>query len=335
MSKIKILIVITMCYMMQSCIVAKNKYDQQVLLAQKYKNDKEVKEIELASQIKLTDTANAQLLDQKNTSAVLAVDTVVKGKRIKELLKLNDELHGLYKGLSSEKEDIDKYALKQKDYYSKQISTKEKTIQTLQAQLEEMHKKIQNIDDNRNSMDVTLKEREQRIQDLERVMNAQDSILKSVKKMFTKAFDQYKDSLFTVKEKDGKIYLVIADALLFQSGKTEVNKDGVVMLTKLSKHLEKIKDFDINIEGHTDSLPYMGKNGIINDNWDLSVLRATNVHKIITTSAHLDQQRVIPSGRADLQPIQSNSTPQGRNKNRRIEIILTPDYYKMLQNLTP
>ena len=93
-----------------------------------------------------------------------------------------------------------------------------------------------------------------------------------------------------------------------------------------------VKDLEILVEGHTDSIPLSGR-GLIKDNWDLSVMRATSVVKRLTSNSNLDPTQLIAAGRSEFVPIMSNSSSEGRNKNRRIEMILSPnldDLFKLL-----
>ena len=131
----------------------------------------------------------------------------------------------------------------------------------------------------------------------------------------------------------GKVYVSLEEDLLFASGKYEVNRTGFSALSKLSSVLASQQDLEILVEGHTDSIPLSGK-GLIKDNWDLSVMRATNVVKVLTENKELHPLQLTAAGRAEFVPIASNSTTSGRSANRRIEMILSPnldDLFKLLE----
>ena len=128
------------------------------------------------------------------------------------------------------------------------------------------------------------------------------------------------------------MYVSLEEKLLFSSGSWQIDERGQDALSKLSQALENQSGIDIMIEGHTDSIPLSGR-GLIKDNWDLSVMRATSVVKRLTSNSNLDPTQLIAAGRSEFVPIMSNSSSEGRNKNRRIEMILSPnldDLFKLL-----
>ena len=154
-----------------------------------------------------------------------------------------------------------------------------------------------------------------------------DDLKKSIEKALL-SFD--KDEL-TVEVRDGKIYVSLANKLLFKSGSTSVDKKGQDALDKLADVLKKQEDITIMVEGHTDDDPI--KTACINDNWDLSVLRATSIVRILTKKDKVDPTKVIPAGRGEFIPVASNETDEGKSKNRRTEIILSPNLDKIFQLL--
>lgn len=122
--------------------------------------------------------------------------------------------------------------------------------------------------------------------------------------------------------------------LLFDSGSWRVKKNGQDAIKTIANILAINPDVEIMIEGHTDNVPYHGKGSIV-DNWDLSVKRATSVVRQLMKNKHIDPKRLIAAGRSKYMPVADNSTPQGRAKNRRIEVILTPkldEIMNLLQN---
>lgn len=133
----------------------------------------------------------------------------------------------------------------------------------------------------------------------------------------------------TVEMKDGKVYVSLSEKLLFKSGSAVVDKKGKDALAKVGEVLAKQPDIDIMVEGHTDNVPLKGQ--VIKDNWDLSVLRATSITRILTQDYKVSPKQVIPSGRADNFPIADNTTDEGRAKNRRTEIILAPKISELVK----
>ena len=130
------------------------------------------------------------------------------------------------------------------------------------------------------------------------------------------------------------IYGLLNESLLFASGKTAVEPKGVEALKNVAKVLEQNADINVLVEGHTDDIPMKGV-GDIKDNWDLSVMRATSVTKILLQNSTTDPKRITSAGRGEFFPIDNAKTPEARKKNRRTEIILTPkldELFKVLEN---
>ena len=128
----------------------------------------------------------------------------------------------------------------------------------------------------------------------------------------------------TIEQRNGKVYISLEEDLLFASGKYIVNNGGIAALNKLATALSAQVDLEILVEGHTDNVPLSGK-GLVKDNWDLSVMRATNVVKVLTENQSLNPLQLTAAGRAEFVPIASNETKEGRGSNRRIEMILSPN----------
>ena len=122
------------------------------------------------------------------------------------------------------------------------------------------------------------------------------------------------------------------DKLLFPSGSTQIDQRGKEALRKLAQVLEKHKDINIMVEGHTDNVPVIS-NPSIKDNWDLSVKRATAVIRILMTNSDIKGERIIAAGRSKYLPLASNESAKGRQMNRRTEIILTPKFGELLEIL--
>ena len=142
----------------------------------------------------------------------------------------------------------------------------------------------------------------------------------------------FENNGLTIEQKNGKVYVSLDESLLFASGKYDIEKKGKEALNSLGAVLEKNSDVNVLVEGHTDNVPYSGS-GILKDNWDLSVKRATSVVKIILETNDINAQRLTAAGRADYIPIASNDTKEGRAANRRTEIILTPKLDELMKLL--
>ncbi len=176
--------------------------------------------------------------------------------------------------------------------------------------------------------------RENKVIELEASINRKDSVLLALKNRISSALLGFEGDGLTITQKNGKVYISLEEKLLFASGSWNVDSRGGEALTKLSSALENQSDINVLIEGHTDSIPFGGR-GQIKDNWDLSVVRATAIVKIISGSSSISQERLSAAGRGEHSPIASNATAEGRSANRRIEIILSPklyDLYDLLEN---
>ena len=144
----------------------------------------------------------------------------------------------------------------------------------------------------------------------------------------------FQSSGLTVAENDGKVYVILPEALLFKSGSKSIDNKGKDALNSLANVLRMNPDINIAVEGHTDNVPYRPKSSsaMVEDNWDLSVLRATSVVKILT-SAGVSPIRISAQGRGEFIPINTGSSASDRAINRRTEIILTPKLDQILKAL--
>jgi chemotaxis protein MotB len=162
------------------------------------------------------------------------------------------------------------------------------------------------------------------VKELEDIFNKHEQTVTDLKNTIDKALAGFSSSDLTVERKNGKVYVSLSEKLLFASGSTVVDPKGKDALKKLADVLKANGDISIEIEGHTDNVP-MKSASFPKDNWDLSVLRATSIVKILTTENGLDAKRVIAEGRGEFFPVADNSTTEGKAKNRRTEIILSPN----------
>jgi chemotaxis protein MotB len=167
-----------------------------------------------------------------------------------------------------------------------------------------------------------LQEREKRLRELEDIIKKQDSITSSLTDVVKNALLGFKTDELTIEMKNGKVYVSMLDKLLFKSGSVKVEDKGVDALKKLAEVLNKYPDIGILVEGHTDNVPI--KTEIYKDNWDLSVARATSIIRILTDKYKVPPERLTASGKGEFTPVATNETADGRAKNRRTEIILSP-----------
>lgn len=173
--------------------------------------------------------------------------------------------------------------------------------------------------------------REQTINELQDMINAQNEKVRHLLDSVKEALLGFGSDELSITEKDGKVYVAMSDKLLFESGSARVDKRGKEALAKLAEVLNKQTDVDVYIEGHTDSKPINTVQ--FKDNWDLSVIRATSVVRILTKDYGVNPLQIVPSGRGEFMPVADNATADGRSLNRRTEIIMAPRLDKLYQML--
>ena len=176
-----------------------------------------------------------------------------------------------------------------------------------------------------------LAEREATINKLQAEVDAQNARLQSLLNSVKDALLGFSSDELTVTEKNGKIYVAMSDKLLFESGSAQVNKQGKEALGKLAEVLKKQHDIDVFIEGHTDNKPI--KTVQFKDNWDLSVVRATSVVRILTKDYGVNPLQILPCGRGEFMLVDNNESVEGRAHNRRTEIIMAPKLDKLMDIL--
>ena len=198
------------------------------------------------------------------------------------------------------------------------------------SQLKEQSGKLQG---NLDQTTATLAQREQRVKELESVIAAQKAKSDELKQKLSSALTGFSSNELTVTQRDGKVYVSLSQELLFASGSTEVNQKGRAAISSLASVLNKNSDIQVMVEGHTDNVPFKGA-GAMKDNWDLSAIRATAITKLLVNGG-VTPQRIAAAGRGEYLPVSDNSTSDGKAKNRRTEIILSPkldDLYNIIKN---
>ncbi len=190
------------------------------------------------------------------------------------------------------------------------------------SQAEKLNMALKQKSDMLAEKERLLLEREGALKELKKTIARQDSITKRLNDIIRNALLGFKSDELSVEVKNGKVYVSMSDKLLFKSASVTIEDKGLEAIKVLADVLNKNNDIDILIEGHTDNLPI--RNAIYRDNWDLSVARATSIVRILVTDYKIDAVRLTASGRGEFSPKADNATPEGRAKNRRTEIILSP-----------
>lgn len=170
-----------------------------------------------------------------------------------------------------------------------------------------------------------------RLAELEAMLQKKNAEMNALRSSIADALTGFSSDELNVYLKDGKVYVSLEDKLLFPSGSYEVNASGVAVIRKLASVLESKPDIQVLIEGHTDDVPY--KSGVLLDNWDLSVKRATSVARVLMQSPGIEKSRITAAGRSQYAPVNDGVSTTARQKNRRTEIILTPGLDKVMNML--
>ncbi|MGB0593134.1 MAG: OmpA family protein [Flavobacteriales bacterium] len=281
-------------------------------------------------------TENIELKDKlsrlNSEITQLISDATTRAASCRQLQSQLDDLNEAYDLLTaknsqmmSNKAEETKKLLKELQNTREELLKKEDELLTLEQNLSVKQKELLNTQNE-------LIEREKKVMELQSIINRKDSLLSALKDRISSALLGFEGDGLTITQKNGKVYISLEEQLLFASGSWQVDSRGREALSKLSKALENQQDINVLIEGHTDSIPFGGR-GQIKDNWDLSVVRATAIVRILTSSSSIDPERLTAAGKGEFVPIQSNSTSAGRSANRRIEIILTPKLYDLYELL--
>jgi chemotaxis protein MotB len=305
--------------------MAREKACKDELAALKASDQQTVEKLKTDEELLVTE--NKQLEGLKRDSAILGSNyrnLTMKYDKLNETNgQLIDRLDKLLKG------SADDNAKLSGDLQATQTALlkKEDELKALEAQL---NKQKADLD----VLSAQLKQREARVNELEEILKKKDQAAADLKKKMQDALFNFEGKGLTITQKNGKVYVSMDESLLFASGKTAVEPKGVEALKNVAKVLEQNVDINVMVEGHTDDVPMKGS-GDIKDNWDLSVIRATSVTKILLQNApKMDPKRITSSGRGEFFPIDPAKTPEARKKNRRTEIILTPkldELFKVLE----
>lgn len=297
-----------------SCIVSKKKYDD--LLAQKVRM-----EADLADRNSALDKANADIVDLNETLEQLKKDTTHLGidlrnnsQKLAGLEREHEQLSINYRNLLSNSGRLNRDVAQQ------------------QQQLLEIQENLDRTRHLNDSLSNSLAEREKKVKELELVLANKDRAVQDLKTIISNALLNFKENDISVTVKNGKVYVSLAEQLLFGSGSVQIDQKGVTALQQLAKAIREQKDINIMVEGHTDNVPVSKKSAYMSDNWDLSVMRATSITRILT-KAGVSPDQITASGRGEFVPLAANTSPENKQRNRRSEIIITPDLDELFKVL--
>ena len=329
MKKLSLLIVLLV--MLGSCVTSK-KYDELNALSDKHLSDRRDVEEKLANITNERDEClrvKEKLVNDcnliKSERNQLLTDKKQLESLVEEYKKLNDDL------FSSKKSLLDEASSNQKILADK-LALKEKELNAISLAQEVLDEKLQA----REAQLVLLEEENQaqsnRIKELEDRLKEKDLALQNLKTNISDALKGFSSDEISVEEKNGNLYVSLSEKLLFSSGSFAIDIKGKDAISKLGQVLSNQTDFNIVVEGHTDNDPFNGS-GVLIDNWDLSVKRATSVVRILTQNGGVLPENVSASGRGEFIPLNENSNPIEKAKNRRTEIVLKPNLDRIMNLL--
>ncbi len=282
-------------------------------VSKKIYNDLETKYSDLKKENRSITDENDNLKKTKNQ---LELD---RDKLTKDLANANDDLAKQKANLAAEQK---KYKVLQDSYNALEKNSNdalEKNLAKNRELLAQLESKGKALAEEQARLDKTAN----RLKELEDMIAAKEAAMLKLKETLSKALNGFEGKGLTVEQKNGKVYVSMENKLLFNSGSWAVGTEGRRAVVELGKVLGDNPDLSVLIEGHTDDDPYAGSGPIAN-NWDLSTKRATAIVAILSENAKINKQKLTAAGRSEFSPLASNATPEGKAKNRRIEIILTP-----------
>ncbi|HEX9651827.1 MAG TPA: OmpA family protein [Cyclobacteriaceae bacterium] len=215
--------------------------------------------------------------------------------------------------------------LKNSGKLNRDLAEQQERLLTMESDLESAKAK-------NDQLSIDLAEREKKVSELEKILADKEAAVLALKKKVTDALLNFGEKELTVEVRNGKVYVSLAEQLLFKSGSTSVDEKGRIALQQLAAALKDSKDIHIMVEGHTDNVPISRASQYMNDNWDLSVMRATTIVRILTNYG-VSPEQVTASGKGEFSPVMENTTPENKQKNRRTEIILTPNLDELFKIL--
>ncbi|UYZ63138.1 OmpA/MotB family protein [Hymenobacter weizhouensis] len=269
--------------------------------------------------------ATDELTELRLQARRLQDDSTATGRNLRRTQQLYAQLTDSYDRLlkNSDRAMADKSA----DYnkVAKDLARREAELGELDTNLKKSRADIDKL-----TQDLTT--REAKLAELTTALAEKDRAVNDLRTSVAAALRGFQGTDLQVQMKDGKVYVSLSEQLLFKSGSTKVDPKGQEALKQLAAVLNTQPDVNVVIEGHTDNVPFSRPAGAMQDNWDLSVLRATEIARLLTAGG-VAPARVTASGRSQYVPVAPNDTPPNKALNRRTEIILTPKLNELLKIL--
>lgn len=325
----KLVVIISVVSIMFACVPARKFEDEKTRRENCEKQNAELKktgDLQLAN-IKELSNSNEEF-NKRNKN--LMKDTMVLGTSLRTMQSQYDKINLLNNELIDKLEKIKtgnleetKKILSELQGTKEDLIKKETDLKRLEKILNDRETNLDRLTEELKSSQRDLEIKQKKLEELQTILYKKDSVVSALKATVSDALLGFENKGLSIQQKNGKVYVSMEEALLFPSGSFAINKRGQEALKKLSMVLDVNNDINVLVEGHTDNVPYNGS-GQLKDNWDLSVMRATAIVKALLQGSKIDPLRLTAAGRGEYFPIDSNKTSEGRAKNRRTEVILTP-----------
>ncbi len=331
MKKLLILGLLLSAAVMSSCVSGR-KYEEEV--ARRKAAEAELttsKTSALEYETKLNE-ANRQITENNKQLDGLRRDTSVCSTSYRRITAQYDQLLANYELLLKQNRELMQRTSSENTQLVGRLNTTQEQLIRKEDSLRKVDISMRAQKRSLDSLTTEIGKREARVKELEAALAAKDQALNDIRLKVKQALVGFEGNGLTIEQKNGKIYVSMEDKLLFSSGSIKVQPKGEEALKSISNVLAANTDINVMVEGHTDDVPMKGS-GEIKDNWDLSVMRATSVAKILLQNKTIDPKRIVCAGRGEYLPIDTAKTPEARAKNRRTEIILTPKLDELLKVL--
>lgn len=258
-------------------------------------------------------------------TAMLCVTGCVSTKKFNSLQSDYNSLYQRNSELTKQSEDcksnLDRTTIQMKGLQD-QINAEREHVKSLQSALDKCLTSSSQGNVNVSKLVDEINASNKYIQELIASKNKSDSLNMVLTNNLTRSLSRDEMQDVDIKVLKGVVYISLSDNMLYKSGSYEISDKAGATLSKIAKIITDYKDYDVLIEGNTDNVPISKPN--IRNNWDLSTLRASSVVQALQNNFGVDPKRLTAGGRGEYNPIASNDTPDGKSKNRRTEIIITP-----------
>lgn len=286
------------------------------------RDDFKTKNIELEMANREMESKMAQM--EKDMASVKEEIAKAIGERDKAADELN-KLTSKYNDLQNAQEELVRGNVKETQKLLAELQTAQDNLQKKEDLLRQLEETLDTKKASLDELTYELEKRNSRLLELEKILDTQKQIVQDLKNKVSEALLGFENNGLTVTMKDGKVYVSLDEKLLFKSASWDIDANGKNALKKLAGVLEKNPGIQVTIEGHTDNVPYNPTGGQLKDNWDLSVKRATTVVRVLLEGSKIDPKRLTAAGRSEYVPVDNRTTADARQKNRRTEVVLTPD----------